>query len=1138
EIPPASQWEGRFAVVIPEMPEAPSSEQVEPIGSQLSEEEIRLADSIRQSLASSQTRTFLGQKGIMIVEDERGNMNLNFMGRLYPISFASPTHAKSRYYFQVADLDGMRISLFVGDKTDPEDIKPDNIFLEVSPIEPKKPDPSRTHSQEEVELKKKEIESILGNYPLIEEFFLILKAQMADPEAYHSAILQVIQDKKGKSDKNTEKSVDQLVDSLVDRFEISHELRSRVKDYVKQMSEMIMPVVSRLPHTRTMIKDSGEGGLLDIVLSEGHTPMFYRSAETGFSTKDELWAGTEHVHVNLGSPGDFMYGNIVFIFSPQGLQESEDSFYLPRDENYGFYTSYGMPTLSLEEKISAAMDQDDAKRLLAASIVYNHLKTNLDSGLDITYLVQNSMHFNQIISVLQGMSSNSVVGKIEGHIPNSIPLSDQIIMAPVTDREWITRSLEACTGCQGLQVYFMEGSDWESYSQGRLEAYLFSVGLTELPIRETTEVSGATVKVIEGGTLEDYKTMYEKKAKSAATKSQPSIQRLYTSSGMTQTQRRNFRKTMIDSLAEKHGINIPGKAQGQVLSIIDEDLVAGRADLDIARIKQVLLKDTKLTEVSIKIATDYLSERYGDLPQSEAGKKLYGVEEVDRDFVPILETAVLQDRVDTIDDLVNELGSYVDAEMTRVGPSRKESVRSEGPVVEVSAKRLVSIGDLHASTANLRKTLVDRGIMDESGNWIAEPGTVLLQIGDLIDGGSDTSGIQSAEAIKLLKDLESQAREKDGAVVVLMGNHEVDFLAVPGGMWHYPVGRKWRRVDMLKAFGFTGDIGFVQEGKKTVFDEGTGEIPKLIRALASNDQRALQELREINPQAMQYIDWLLTRPMIAKVNVEGGPSLAFVHGGPTAEFMKELQDLRQSKGSISINDVNELLARRLSEGLNTPYFTTDSTTILAADKSDKAAGGQARFPDFLLDPGLLTSFLDILGADLLAGGHNPFYGLGNVEPSDSILPGIANQITSVNRIGLNSQFIKLDVDQKRERQGEDVDVQETASMISHFYIDSDMMSEVSQSGDRTLLSDGESPSDISAEQSRLFRDKMRSEVRILDFTRFRQIAGALGLQYSDEELISAFRVYEEHLLQNGLIDSRESILDMHIGVQAEKAKVC
>ena len=102
--------------------------------------------------------------------------------------------------------------------------------------------------------------------------------------------------------------------------------------------------------------------------------------------------------------------------------------------------------------------------------------------------------------------------------------------------------------------------------------------------------------------------------------------------------------------------------------------------------------------------------------------------------------------------------------------------------VPIAPKRLVAIGDLHGDLSATRAALRAAGAIDAADHWIGGE-LVIVQTGDVLDRGDDESAI-----LELLERLDRDARKAGGAVIQLLGNHELmnaagDFRYVtPGGM--------------------------------------------------------------------------------------------------------------------------------------------------------------------------------------------------------------------------------------------------------------------------------------------------------------------------------------------------------------------
>lgn len=83
------------------------------------------------------------------------------------------------------------------------------------------------------------------------------------------------------------------------------------------------------------------------------------------------------------------------------------------------------------------------------------------------------------------------------------------------------------------------------------------------------------------------------------------------------------------------------------------------------------------------------------------------------------------------------------------------------------AQRVVAIGDLHGDLNALRAALRLAGAIDSDARWIGRDLTV-VQTGDQVDRGD-----QDREVLDELERLEGEARRAGGALIVLLGNHEL-----------------------------------------------------------------------------------------------------------------------------------------------------------------------------------------------------------------------------------------------------------------------------------------------------------------------------------------------------------------------------
>jgi hypothetical protein len=144
--------------------------------------------------------------------------------------------------------------------------------------------------------------------------------------------------------------------------------------------------------------------------------------------------------------------------------------------------------------------------------------------------------------------------------------------------------------------------------------------------------------------------------------------------------------------------------------------------------------------------------------------------------------------------------------------------------------RVVAIGDLHGDLAAARGALRAAGATDDKDRWIGG-NLVVVQTGDVLDRGDGESKI-----LDLLARLDGEARAAGGALIQLLGNHELmnaahDFRYVtmggqrdfdgdrahelaPGGVWA-------KRLAQHDAIAIVGDTVYSHAG---VIGEWAGHV--------------------------------------------------------------------------------------------------------------------------------------------------------------------------------------------------------------------------------------------------------------------------------------------------------------------------
>jgi hypothetical protein len=126
-------------------------------------------------------------------------------------------------------------------------------------------------------------------------------------------------------------------------------------------------------------------------------------------------------------------------------------------------------------------------------------------------------------------------------------------------------------------------------------------------------------------------------------------------------------------------------------------------------------------------------------------------------------------------------GSVAAAPVAAIQPANSGCGLPPIPMRIASKGRVIAFGDIHGDLPALKAALRAGGVVDASGTWNGGT-TVVVQTGDILDRGDDEQAIMD-----WLGQLEQQASKAGGAMIWLLGNHELmnaagDFRYVtPGG---------------------------------------------------------------------------------------------------------------------------------------------------------------------------------------------------------------------------------------------------------------------------------------------------------------------------------------------------------------------
>lgn len=265
--------------------------------------------------------------------------------------------------------------------------------------------------------------------------------------------------------------------------------------------------------------------------------------------------------------------------------------------------------------------------------------------------------------------------------------------------------------------------------------------------------------------------------------------------------------------------------------------------------------------------------------------------------------------------------------------------------------RIVAVGDIHGDYDNYRAVLLEAGVIDKRGKWVAGK-THLVQVGDVPDRGPDTLKI-----IKHLQQLEKQADKKGGKVHVLIGNHE--FMNATGDLRYvHPGEYEAFKTKRSKAYldGYYQQVVSVLESRRAQMPEGEAEPPIIDAVFKETWYRdhppgyvehriAWQSQGEIN-------QWVAQHNSVIRIN-----DVLFMHGG-----------LGPSMLSRSLAEINDSIRQEVAGAY-------DSTASLGdASEGPLWYRGLARNPEAEEQPHL-DALLASYDVEVVVLGHTPDLGV-------------------------------------------------------------------------------------------------------------------------------------------------------------------
>jgi hypothetical protein len=186
-------------------------------------------------------------------------------------------------------------------------------------------------------------------------------------------------------------------------------------------------------------------------------------------------------------------------------------------------------------------------------------------------------------------------------------------------------------------------------------------------------------------------------------------------------------------------------------------------------------------------------------------------------------------------------------------------------------RRLVAIGDLHGDLGATRAALRTAGAIDDHDRWIGGD-LVVVQTGDVLDRGDDERAI-----LDLFDRLEAEARTAGGALVLLLGNHEL--------------------------MNGAGDFRYVTPAGLHAFDD----VPAIAPPPAGVPAPLRSRIAALGPGG-RYARWLARHAVVAIVG-----DAVFSHAGVLGDWVHRVDDVNQTARCWLDGQANEPLPALTSD---------------------------------------------------------------------------------------------------------------------------------------------------------------------------------------------------------------------------------
>ena len=278
------------------------------------------------------------------------------------------------------------------------------------------------------------------------------------------------------------------------------------------------------------------------------------------------------------------------------------------------------------------------------------------------------------------------------------------------------------------------------------------------------------------------------------------------------------------------------------------------------------------------------------------------------------------------------------------------------PAAAPQAPRIVAVGDLHGDYGAWIDIARAAGLIDPANRW-SGGSTILVQLGDVTDRGPD-----SLKIIRSLQQLQGEAPQAGGRVVVLLGNHE--------------------------AMNLLGDLRYTTPAEFAAFADERSPARRE-RVYMANRKALETAARAANPRVrpsevrqewlaktpLGWVEhraawspagelgrWAAANPAVVKV----GDSL-FVHGGLSADYARSTLDEINRRARTAMAAADDSPASILHDPLGPLWYRG----LVSRDpRVDAAAAAVAAKPRLSLEDEL-AAVLAATGTRRMVVGHTP-----------------------------------------------------------------------------------------------------------------------------------------------------------------------